>query len=106
MYDSNKHAFCSEFYSVAKSIEVVAKIQDQSRRIRIEALHDERDGKYSTKAYIEVDVQLHPTSQSNGKFVENFSIWAAYDLPWTHTNSVELALGQALGLLRERVPTL
>ena len=38
MYNSTTHSFCSEFYTIEKSIEVVVTIKGQEERIRIDAL--------------------------------------------------------------------
>ena len=53
MYDANTHSFCSEFYTIEKSIEVVVTIQGEADRIRIDALRDATTGDYCTTAYIE-----------------------------------------------------
>ena len=72
MYNPQTHAFCSEFYIVEKSIEVVVSIQGQSERIRIDALRREPSGDYSTKVYREEEFTLQPTfPQQNGQFVRN-----------------------------------
>ena len=44
MYDKKTHTFCSEFYTVEKSIEVVVTIQGQGKRIRIDSLRDGETG--------------------------------------------------------------
>ena len=106
MYDRKMHAFCSEFYTIEKSIEVVVTIQGQSERIRIDSLQEENTGNYSTKAYIERGLTLQQTyPQTRGSFdrdPENFRVWVDYDLPWTHQDSADAALGQAVGFLKER----
>lgn len=106
MYDPNRHSFCSEFYTIAKSIEVVVSIQGKNETIRIEALQDAIRGTYCTASYIKTDVTLQPTyPQTNGSFdrhPEDFRIWVRYDLPWTDRGSADEALEQALGFLRER----
>ena len=43
MYDTNTHSFCSEFYTIEKSIEVVVTIQGQNKQIRIDALRNEKN---------------------------------------------------------------
>ena len=60
MYDANTHSFCSEFYTIEKSIEVVVTIQGEADRIRIDALRDAKTGDYCTTAYIET--HLIPTA--------------------------------------------
>ena len=106
MYDTERHAFCSEFYIVEKSIEVVVNIGGQSEQIRIDALRNGETEVYSTNAYIWRHVTLQPTyPQTEGTFdkeQEKTRVWADFDLPWTNRDSADAALGQALGFLRER----
>ena len=106
MYDANTHSFCSEFYTIEKSIEVVVTIQGEADRIRIDALRDAKTGDYCTKAYIETHLTLQPTyPQTGGSFdrnPEDVRVWVDYDLPWTNRDSADAALGQALGFLKER----
>jgi len=39
MLDQALYDFCSEFYIVEKTVEVIVKINGQDERIRIDALH-------------------------------------------------------------------
>ena len=49
MLDPANYPFCSEFYIVEKSIEVVAKINGENRQIRIDALRGpDSTARYST----------------------------------------------------------
>ena len=104
MVDPGHHAFCSAFYTVEKSIEVVVPIGGEERRIRIDALRNAPDGRFSTKAYIEEDITVQPsypqTGDSFGRKPEHIRVWISYDLPWTNQDSAEGALQQALGGLR------
>jgi len=104
MFDPKQHDFCSEFYTVEKSIEVVVRIGGEQRRIRIDALRNARDGRVSTKAYIEEDVTVQPsypqTGDTFGRKPEHIRAWISYDLAWTNRDSAEGALQQALGFLR------
>ena len=106
MYNRKWHDFCSEFYTVEKSIEVVVTTGGQSERIRIDALRNEMTGTCCTKAYIEEHVSLQPTyPQTSGKFdrsPRSLRVWVDYELPWTNWDSADEALGQALSFLRER----
>lgn len=108
MFDTERHGFCSEFYTIEKSIEVVVNIQGQDTQIKIDALKDGRSGKFSTKAYIEEHVTLQPTyPQTRGSYdreAEDFRVWVSYNLPWTDRDTADAALDQALGFLRERCP--
>ncbi len=107
MYDKAVHSFCSEFYTVAKSIEVVVKLRGGPSRIRIDALRSEIEGRFSTKAYIEESLTLQPTyPQTSGSFQrkpEEFRVWVDYDLPWVDSDSADGALRRAVGFLAERV---
>lgn len=82
------------------------KSSHESRRVRIEALRDLRDNKYSTTAYIQEGITVQPTyPQSNGKYDRNpnyMEVWSHYDLPWTDGNSADAVLTEALAFLRER----
>jgi hypothetical protein len=104
MFDPKHHDFCSEFYTVEESIEVVLRIAKEERRIRIDALRNARDGRFSTKAYIEEDVTAQPTYPQTGDSFDrkpkHIRVWISYDLPWTNRDSAEGALQQALSFLR------
>ena len=106
MFDNERHGFCSEFYTIEKSIEVVVEIQGESAQIKVDALKNGRTGKYSTASYIKEHVTLQPTyPQTGGAYErqpENFRVWVSYDLPWTHRDTADAALEQALGFLKER----
>lgn len=106
MYDKQRHGFCSEFYTVEKTIEMVITIAGESERIRIDPLKEGGTGKYSTKAYCEEHITAQPTySQSGGSFdraPQDYRVWVDYDLPWTDRDSADAALNQALGFLKER----
>jgi hypothetical protein len=104
MLDPANYPFCSEFYIVEKSIEVVAKINGEDRQIRIDALHrPDSTTRYSTASYIKEDITVQPTyPQTNGDFErkpECVRVWIAYNLPWTARNSADEALAQALSFL-------
>ncbi len=110
MLDATRYPFCSEFYIVEKSIEVVVEIQGTTRRIRIDALHDLMSPDvFKTAAYIEERITVQPTfPQTDEEFdrePESFTVWVSYDLPWVQTNSAEGALARALAFLSERAPT-
>ena len=106
MYDQNIHEFCSEFYTVEKTVEVVVNMNGESKTIRIEAIKDEINGRYSTQAYMEEEVTLQPTyPNESGKFrrkPQGYSIWTKYYLPWTDRSTAEHAIYQALSFLEER----
>ena len=106
MFNNARHRFCSEIYTVEKSIEVVVTLRDGDTQIGIDALKNERTGKYSTTAYLKEHVTLQPTFPKTGgsydRQPEDFEIWVDYDLPWTNRDSADAALEQALGFLEER----
>ncbi len=107
MLDPASYSFCSEFYIVEKSIEVVANINGEDRQIRIDALNGPNSTiRYSTASYIKEDITVQPTyPQTKGDFdskPERVQIWIAYDLPWTARDSADDALAQALSFLKER----
>ena len=107
MYNKTAHAFCQEFYTLVKSIEVAVRLQGEARYVRIDSFKNEHTGKYSTSAYLSESVTLQPTyPQTNGKFdqpPQEFKVWVDYDLPWVDANTEDDALRQALGFLGERV---
>lgn len=105
MLDSSRYNFCSEFYFVEKSVEVVVEIADEPQKIRIEA-HKGKSGSYCTRSFIQKDITVQLTCpQESGRFArkpESISVWANYDLPWTDHDSPDAALAQALGFLADR----
>jgi hypothetical protein len=97
--------FAFEFHEVEKSIEVTVVLRGEETRIRIEALRAQ-DGNYSTSAYIEREVQLleplkNPEDVGEADFVRART-WVVYELAWTHRQTADDALAQALSFLRER----
>lgn len=92
--------------TIEKIVEVVAKIGDEeNKRIRIEAVRD-TNGSYKTHAYIHefLTVQLtYPQSDEDfDRPLTSLGVWVDYpDLPWTHGNSVDDVIGQALAFLHE-----
>ena len=106
MYDKRLHSFCSEFCTIEKSVEVVEKIQGKNERIRIDALRDDTSGNYSTRAYIATHVTLQPTyPQTYGSFDKepgDCCVWVDFELPWTHRDSADSGLSQALRFLGKR----
>jgi hypothetical protein len=106
MYDKQRHGFCSEFYTVEKTIEVVVTIAGESETIRIDAIKEGNTGKYSTRACRIEHLTVQPTyPQSGGSFdcvPQDYRVWVDYDLPWTDRDSADAALNQALGFLKDR----
>jgi len=106
MYHKEKHGFCSEFYIVEKTIEVVVTISGKTETIRIDALKEGSTGKYITRAYREAHLSLQPTYPESGgtldRAPQDYRVWVHYDLPWTDRDTADKALDQALGFLKER----
>ncbi|MGB2957956.1 MAG: hypothetical protein WBD30_03625 [Bacteroidota bacterium] len=107
MYDETAHSFCSEFYTVEKTLEVVVHFQGESIPVRIDALKNEISGGYTTCARKCATVTIQPTfPKENETFLskpEEFSVWVEYNMPDTHGNTAEKVLRQALGFLRTHV---
>ncbi|MGB5874480.1 MAG: hypothetical protein WBH56_12225 [Bacteroidota bacterium] len=107
MYDKSAHSFCDEFYIVEKTIEVVVNIKGESETIRIDAMKNEKTGKYCTRAYRDEQLTVQPTyPKTEGKYdrnPEDCRIWVDYDLPWTDRNTANEALRQAIDLLRQQI---
>lgn len=105
MLNNNQYPFCTEFYTVEKSIVVVVTINGEPQTIRIDALISGSKS-YSTCSYIKEDITVQPTyPQENGKLTNKpkyIRIWAYYDLPWTNGKSADDVLNQALHFLSER----
>lgn len=106
MYDKQRHGFCSEFYTIEKTIEVVVTIGGKSETIKIDALSQGTTGKYITRAYREEHITVQPTyPQSGGSFdraLQDYRVWVYYDLPRTDCDSADSALNQALVFLEQR----
>jgi hypothetical protein len=109
MVNPVSYPFCSAFYFVEKSIEVVVTLKTtrESARIRIDALHStDPSNSYSTNAYVEEEIMVQPAyPQTHGRFYPHpkaMTVWIGYDLPWTSGNSADDALAQALGFLGDR----
>ena len=110
MFNPSNVDFCSEYHILEKAIEVVTKIGGIDRQFRIEALHGpESVIPYSARCYIRVDIAVQPAPPGApggpGGKSETVSVWAQYDLPGTETDSADMAIEQALGVLRQRSET-
>jgi hypothetical protein len=93
--------FCSEFYFVDRTVEVVTTLRGEFNRVRIDVLFDGVTD-YSIAAYFLEDIDVQPT-YPGGAPVAHRQVWVRWsDFPWTNMPSADAALGQALGFLRER----
>jgi hypothetical protein len=105
MLDPSLYPFCSEFYVVEKSIEVVVTLKSTgtAEEIRIDALSGTNPNvPYNTHAYIKKEITVQPKYPETSANPESIRVWVDYDLPWTNRNSADDALAQALGFLRDR----
>ena len=89
MYDEQLHGFCFEFRTIEKTVQVAVNIGGE-QLIRIEALRDEKTGKYSTNSMIQVNTGAHGT------------YWVEYELPWVVADSADSAITRALGFLKDK----
>lgn len=94
---------CSEFYTVAKSVEFVKRYGGTDRAFRVDALFDPESARYSTAVYIRETVILQPAyPQTNGKFErepESMEIWRTFHTAWTSGLSSEQVIAQAIGFI-------
>jgi hypothetical protein len=98
MLNPENFPFCSEFYIVEKTIDVVISIAGRPTNVRIEALRG-RSGEYSTRDYVETVIKLKSPSAAGS---DEATIWVPYGLPWTHGHSADDVLSRALSFLSER----
>lgn len=104
MINPSSYSSCTEFYEVAKSVELVKQYGGEDRNFRIDALFDPKSGRYSTAAYIRENVTLQPSFPvANGKFASpaiDYSIWVVFNnVGWTDRHTAEAAIEQALCFL-------
>ncbi|HYZ24560.1 MAG TPA: hypothetical protein VE690_20610 [Rhodopila sp.] len=99
MPDPQTSPFCSEFHVVEKSVELVVRMRGAEQRVRIDVLHDLKQGGYHATTPAQKDVTwkapvlaMHATAQ----------IWTGWaDFPWVQGETAEAALSSALSVLRE-----
>ena len=106
MYDKSLHGFCTEFYTIEKSIEVVVKINGTDTRIRIDALKDEIELNFSTNSYVEENLKLQPTypiaKSAHQQAPQDYRVWVKMDNdPWTRRYTADEAIQQALSFLSD-----
>jgi hypothetical protein len=100
MLDSSRYDFCSEFYTVEKSVEVVVELVGEQETVKIEALRNDKSGRYCARAFIQRDITVQPTYPTQEP--ESITVWAIYDnFPWTDGDSEDSVLAQALGFLEQ-----
>lgn len=107
MLKKESYSFCSEVYVVEKSLEVVVEIGEETKCVKINALHELCSDHYKTNAYIKEDITVQKTHpKKNGKYErkpESVEVWISYKLPWICENSADEALTKALIFLEDVV---
>lgn len=99
--------YASEYYTIERTVELVVRLKatGEDASIRIEVLRSSSDT-YSVSSYIREHVTIQPTyPRDNDKHTsppKDVMMWIDFELPWVSQKSVDTALGQALGFLRER----
>lgn len=94
----------SEFYEVVKTVEFVMFYGGVETPIRIEALHDLRTGRFSTRVYYLEHFHLQPSYPvNNRKFARNpedLQVWVPFpSAAWTDRDTADEAITQALGFI-------
>jgi hypothetical protein len=97
MFDTNKYDFCSEFYTIEKSIEVVIARQ----KYRLDVIKNEDTNKFSVNAYIRELFEL--TSGYSHREPNSYFLWRSYNLSTIETDSADTSLNLALTFLRPTV---
>ena len=89
-------SFCSEFYTLEKTVEVVVKFKGkpESDFVRIQVWNIP-EGIGTTVAGYKATSQIRRTMGNGSTYIE-------YSLPWVHASSVDSALSEALSFLGER----
>lgn len=102
MLNWEDHDFCSECYTVEKSIEVVVEIKGKAERIRIDALRDERRHHYSPETYIQETITVQPSyPQIRGSFdskPKEVTIWVEIDLKYRPPRETQPTADDALNI--------
>ncbi|MCX7000906.1 MAG: hypothetical protein NT106_11530 [Candidatus Sumerlaeota bacterium] len=101
----SNYDFCSECFIVEKIIEVVVKIGEVPKQIRIEALcniSSGQCGQYRTRSYYQECIKIQPTSTENENEIESKWVWLEDDLiPWTSGDNADQVISQALSFLND-----
>jgi hypothetical protein len=104
MLDPDAFPFCSAFYVVEKSIDLVVMIKGDSTWVRIDALHDLKQERYRTRVYIKKSIFLepaYPADQEAGR-QEPVEIWSDWiGAPSSVGKSADEVLESTLSFLRE-----
>jgi hypothetical protein len=100
MPDPQAFPFCSEFYAIENSVEVVVSMKGTDRRVRIDVLHDLKQGGYRASVYMLRDVTWKVPQPAP---LATAQIWTAWiDFPSVQGKTAEEALSRALSFLGER----
>ena len=103
MLDPLHTGFCSEYYEVEKTIEVVVSLWGEERFMRFDALlsRDLRPA-YSAAAYLREDVTLTRSQPGASQVSFATAVWVRFPgFPSTARDSADEALAQALSFLRD-----
>jgi len=90
--------FIRESEVLEHTIDVNVIMGGDSRHVRIEVLRLHNGGGYSTRTYVETDIEAPMPLPPHG----SARSWCVMDMPWTHANNAEQALRSALSSLRGR----
>lgn len=95
---------CSEFYEVVKTVEFVMPYGGEDTQFRIEAMHDQQSGRFSTRVSYHEHFHLQPSYPVvSGKFTTkpgDFQVWVPFpNAAWTDRDTADEAITQALGFL-------
>lgn len=108
IYDPEVHQFCSEFYTVEHTIDVVANYRGGAEHFRLEAVR-KSTGDYRVRAYMEQNIVIEQLGNRNDSIElgkTQAKVWVDFELPpILSAKTAEQALGQSLGWLRERCGT-
>ncbi|WP_066922827.1 hypothetical protein [Methylobacterium sp. CCH5-D2] len=91
----------SEFYEIAKTVELYVRVNGVTEHIRIVA-RDNLRGTFSTVSYIQREIYADLVYPGTGESRVKMMVWADWDLPWTNRDTPEEAINQALSFLWER----
>jgi hypothetical protein len=100
MIEANKYPFCSEFYEVEKTVEVVVSKGNESFTIRIEALRNIRLGHYETRSWGLENIDLVPSF--GDKKPASHRVWVHRPSPWTKRNTADGAIEQLLSFMKDK----
>jgi len=100
---TSNYDFCSEFYIVEKIIELVTKIGDMTKHMRIEILHDIRNEQYHAISYYMEFIKIQPRLTENENDIESKWVWLFDDnFPSMQDDNADILISRVLGELELR----